>query len=78
MPIFTIIETIPCVQQWTYQVEAETEEAAMAKVTNNTAEIVDSVTTEHDYEQAEYEVTEIDSDEEETLGEEEEGMGRGI
>ena len=56
MKIFTITETIPCVQVWTYEVEAENETAALNKVLNNEAEIVESVVSNHDYEKAQYDI----------------------
>ena len=56
MPIFTITETVPCVQVWTYEVEAETESDALEQVIQGKAEVIESTVDEHDYEQTHYDI----------------------
>jgi hypothetical protein len=53
---FTIIETIPCIQKWTYEVEAANETEALEQVLNGKAEIAETVVNEHDYEEVQYEI----------------------
>ncbi len=62
MPKFTITETVPCVQVWTYEVEAKNETAALNKVLNNEAEIVysESIISNSDYEKAQYDIEDIE------------------
>ena len=62
MKRFTIKETAPCVQVWTYEVEAETEEDAIKQVIDGVAEVVESTIEGHDYEENEYEVEEVIDD----------------
>ena len=40
MKRFYVTERVPCVQIWTYEVEAETEEDAIKQVIAGTAEVV--------------------------------------
>ena len=56
MPKFTVTETVPCVQVWTYEVEADNETEALNKALDGKANIVDSVVAEHDYDEAQYEI----------------------
>lgn len=60
MPKFTIIETVPCIQQWEYEVEAATETEALEKMLSGKADILDVTVTEHDYEAATYDFQEHD------------------
>ena len=62
MKRFTIKVTAPCVQVWTYEVEAEAEEDAIKQVTDGVAEVVESTIEGHDYEESEYEVEEVIDD----------------
>ena len=48
MKRFYVTERVPCVQIWTYEVEAETEEDAIKQVIAGTAEVVESIVEEHD------------------------------
>ena len=54
MPKFVITETVPCVQVWTYEVEAANETEALNEVLSGKAEMVESVVNEHDYDEAQY------------------------
>jgi len=56
MPKFTITETVPCVQVWVYEVEAETETEALEQVIQGKAEVVETTVDEHDYEQTEFNI----------------------
>ena len=56
MPKFIIEERVPCVQVWTYEVEASNETEALETILNGKAQVVDSLTDEHDYESAQYEI----------------------
>ena len=56
MTIFTITETVPCVQVITYEVEAKNQTEALNKVLDNEAEKVQSVVSNQDYEKAEYNI----------------------
>ena len=49
-------------QIWTYEVEAETEEDAIKQVIAGTAEVVESIVEEHDYDESEYKVEEDEDD----------------
>ena len=60
MPKFTITETVPCVQVWTYEVEAETETEALEQVVQGKAEVVETTVDEHDYEQTEFNIEEAE------------------
>ena len=62
MKRFYVTERVPCVQIWTYEVEAETEEDAIKQVTDGVAEVVESTIEGHDYEESEYEVEEVIDD----------------
>jgi type II secretory pathway component PulC len=63
---FIIEERIPCVQVWTYEVEANNEtealNIALDGVDMSKTEIADSVVIEHDYENAQYEIEEVDKE----------------
>jgi hypothetical protein len=58
MPKFTITETVPCTQVWTYDVEAATESEALEMVLNGKAEVAYSSVMEHDFEVAQFEIEE--------------------
>lgn len=62
MKRFYVTERVPCVQIWTYEVEAETEEDAIKQVIAGTAEVEESFIEEYDYEESEYEVEEDEDD----------------
>lgn len=62
MKRFIVTERVPCVQIWTYEVEAETEEDAIKQVIAGTAEVEESNVEGHDYEESEYEVEEVIDD----------------
>ena len=57
---FTIKETAPCVQVWTYEVEAETEEDAIKKVIDGVAEVVESTIEGHDYDDISDDIVELE------------------
>jgi len=54
MPKFVITETVPCVQVWTYEVEAANETEALNEVLSGKVEMGESVVNEHDYDEAQY------------------------
>ena len=56
MPKFTVTETVPCVQVWTYEVEAANETEALDKVMQDKVEMQNTFMDEHDYDEAQYEV----------------------
>jgi hypothetical protein len=57
MPKFIVTERVPCVQVWTYEITARSEKSALEMIENGKTDIdIESVTEEHDYEQAQYEV----------------------
>jgi hypothetical protein len=60
MPKFIITETVPCVQVWTYEVEAETESDALEQVVQGKADVIESTVDEHDYEQTEFNIEEAE------------------
>lgn len=62
MKRFYVTERVPCVQVWTYEVEAETEEDAIKQVIAGTAEVVESIVEEYDYDESEYKVEEDEDD----------------
>jgi len=62
MKRFIVTERVPCVQIWTYEVEAETEEDAIKQVIDGVAEVEESNVEGHDYEESEYEVEEDEDD----------------
>lgn len=57
-----VTERVPCFQIWTYEVEAETEEDAIKQVIAGTAEVVESIVEEYDYDESEYKVEEDEDD----------------
>lgn len=59
---FVITEQVPCVQQWTYEVEAASETEALELVLNGKAQMIDSIVTEHDYEHGTYEIEDENGD----------------
>lgn len=63
MKRFYVTERVPCVQVWTYEVEAETEEDAIKQVIDGVAEVVESTIEGHDYEEGDFDVEEIIDDE---------------
>jgi hypothetical protein len=60
MPKFTITETVPCVQVWTYEVEAENETEALEQVIQGKALFTETIVDEHDYEQTEFNIEEAE------------------
>jgi hypothetical protein len=56
MPKFTVTETVPCVQVWTYEVEAANETEALDKVMQDKVEMQNTFMDEHDYDEAQYEI----------------------
>ncbi len=62
MPKFVVTETVPCVQIWTYEVEANSETEALEMALNVKAETVGSINAEYDYENAQYEIEDEDGD----------------
>ena len=54
MPKFIITETVPCVQIWTYEVEANNETEALNKVIEGKAEVSETLVDEHDYDETQY------------------------
>jgi len=56
MPKFVITETVPCVQVWTYEVEAKNETEALDKVMQGKVEMQNTFMDEHDYDEAQYEI----------------------
>jgi hypothetical protein len=56
MPKFTVTETVPCVQVWTYEVEAANETEALDKVMQGKVEMQNTFMDEHDYDEAQYEI----------------------
>jgi hypothetical protein len=57
---FIIEERIPCVQVWIYEIEANSETEALEAVLEGNAQVVDSLTDDHDYESAQYEIEDED------------------
>ena len=57
-----VTERVPCFQIWTYEVEAETEEDAIKQVIAGTAEVVEAIVEEHDYDESDYKVEEDEDD----------------
>ena len=47
-------------QIWTYEVEAETEEDAIKQVIAGTAEVVESIVEEHDYDDISDDIVELE------------------
>ena len=60
MKKFTITETVPCVQIWTYEVEAETESEALEQVVQGEIYVTETSIDEHDYEQVQYDIEEAE------------------
>jgi len=56
MPKFIITETVPCVQIWTYEVEATNKEEAELMVINGKVEATDTIVDEHDYDETQYDI----------------------
>jgi hypothetical protein len=56
MPKFTITETVPCVQIWTYEVEATNQSEALLMVINGEVEATDTIVDEHDYDETQYDI----------------------
>jgi hypothetical protein len=56
MPKFVITETVPCVQVWTYEIEADNETEALDKVMQDKVEMQNTFMDEHDYDEAQYEI----------------------
>jgi hypothetical protein len=56
MPKFTITETVPCVQIWTYEVEAANEEEAELMVINGKVEATNTIVDEYDYDETQYDI----------------------
>ena len=56
MPKFTVTETVPCVQIWTYEVEATNEVEALAMIVQGKVQASKIVVDEHDYDETHYEV----------------------
>jgi len=56
MPKFIVTETVPCVQVWTYEVEAKNETEALNKVLDGQGRNLETVVNEHDYDEAQYEI----------------------
>ena len=62
MPKFVIEERVPCVQVWVHEVEASNETEALEMVLNGKAEIINSAVIEHDHENTQYEIEEVDEE----------------
>ena len=60
MPKFVITETVPCVQVWTYEVEAANETEALDKVMQDKVEMQNTFMDEHDYDEAQYEIEDVE------------------
>ena len=60
MPKFTITETVPCVQIWTYEVEADNETEALEMVVQGKAEVVETEVDEHDYDATQFDIEEAE------------------
>jgi hypothetical protein len=56
MPKFTITETVPCVQIWTYEVEATNQSEALLMVINGKVEATDTIVDEYDYDETQYDI----------------------
>lgn len=59
---FTITETVPCVQIWTYEVEAENETEALKIILQGDTDAVETLVDEHVYEQTQYEIEDENGD----------------
>lgn len=68
MPKFIIEEKVPCVHVWTYEVEAATEEEAMELIQNSEVEVLDSNHEDYNYDETEWNVEEVDDDEDDEDG----------
>ena len=60
MPKFIVTETVPCVQIWTYEVEAANEEEAELMVVKGKVEARETIVDEHDYDESYFDIQEAE------------------
>jgi hypothetical protein len=60
MPKFVVIEQVPCVHIWTYEVEAANQSEALEMVAAGKVEATDIIVDEHDYDETQYDIEEAE------------------